>query len=116
MPDEPNKAAVNRGSDGKFLPGNNANPKGRPRKEVSLTSLLKKYLEEVPDVKIKGGGSNKKTWAELIVQAWLFGAYKGNARLLTELLDRVEGKAPQPIIGGDGGPVELKVIYGDISP
>ena len=84
--------------------GVSGNPNGRPCKDVSLTSLIKKYLEEVPDVKV-GSGPNTRTWRELIAQAWLVGAYKGNSVLFKELLDRLEGKVALPITGGEGQPL-----------
>ena len=80
-----------------FKPGQSGHP-GRTPKDVSLTSLVKKYMEEVPE--LVGGKKNDKTWRELLVHAWLVGAYKGNSVLFKELLDRLEGKVMQPI-GGD---------------
>ena len=80
------------------------NPMGRPKKDICLTSLIKEYLEEVPDIKI-GGKPNTKTWRELIAQAWLVGAYKGNATLFKELLERIEGKVALPITGDQGEPL-----------
>ncbi len=82
-----------------FKPGQSGNPKGRPKKDVSFTSLLKKYLDEIPAVKIGGEVNKELTWRQLIVQAWLIGSYKGNATLFKELLERVEGKVAQPIVG-----------------
>lgn len=103
------KQVKNTGKAHRWKKGESGNPKGRPRKEVSLTSLLKKYLDDVPDIQV-GGKTNTKSWMELIVQAWLVGAYKGNAQLMRELLDRVEGKVPQPIAGAEGG-VPIKITY-----
>lgn len=86
------------------------NPNGRPPKDVSLTSLLKKYLEEVPAIKV-GDQVNTKTWRELIVQAWLVGAYKGNSTLFIELINRLEGKVLQPIGGEGGGAIPVSITY-----
>lgn len=72
--------------------GQSGNPKGRPPKDVSLTSLIKEYLETVPDIVRKDGTRNTKTWRELIALAWLTGAADGNQALLKELLDRLDGK------------------------
>ena len=105
MSNQPNKTAVNRGSDGKFLPGNNANPKGRPIKDCSLTSLLKVEIDKIPP-----GEKHGRTWRELLVLAWLTGAMK-NPVLLKELLDRVEGKITQPIGGEAGQAIDIRVIY-----
>lgn len=93
-----------------FAKGLSGNPNGRPPKDVSLTSLLKKYLEEVPAIKV-GDQANTKTWRELIVQAWLVGAYKGNSTLFIELINRLEGKIVQPFGGEGGGAIPVRVIY-----
>ena len=90
--------------------GQSGNPKGRPKKDVSLTSLLKKYLDSIPDVKIDNKTNTDKTWRELIVQAWLVGSYKGNATLFKELLERVDGKVVQPITGGEGEPLMAPIV------
>lgn len=86
-----------------FKPGQSGNPKGRPKKDVSMTSLLKKYLDEIPAVKIGNNINTTKTWRELIVEAWLVGSYKGNATLFKELLERTDGKVAQPLTGAGGG-------------
>ena len=79
--------------------GHSGNPNGQ-----SLTSLVKKLLNEIPNVAIDKK-VNTKSWRELIVQAWLVGSYKGNATLFKELLERVEGKVAQPLTGADGAPL-----------
>lgn len=58
------KAAKGKGKPrGKPFPkGKSGNPKGRPRKEVCITSLLKERLGEPAPVKNNDGTS--KTWAE----------------------------------------------------
>ena len=95
------KLANIRGKGNPWKPGQSGNPKGRPKKEASLTSLLKKYLDDVPDVLVDKK-KNTKTWRELIVQAWLVGAYKGNSTLFVQLLERLEGKVALPITGAEG--------------
>mgnify|MGYP001571892995 CR=1 FL=1 len=90
--------------------GQSGNPVGRPRKDLTLTSLIKKYLEEVPQIEI-GGKVNTRTWRELVAQAWLVGAYKGNSLLFKELLERLDGKTPQPLTGVGGGPLTIRVEY-----
>jgi len=82
---EPNKTAVNRGPDGRFLPGNNANPAGRPKKELSLTSLAKAMLEQKPER------------AQEIVERWLAQAIEGKTEARRDLQDRLEGRMPLPV-------------------
>lgn len=77
--------------------GQSGNPKGRPRKPVSITSGLKEQLSKVPDFPDRRGDPNTKTWRDLIVDAILRGCLKGNHPLTKELLDRLEGKVTQPI-------------------
>lgn len=83
----PNISAANpiRGPDGRFLPGNVANPLGRPKKEVSLTSLAKAMLEARPDL------------AAEITETWLRQARKGQTEARRDLQDRIEGRVPLPI-------------------
>ena len=101
MENQPNKHEVKRDSDGRFLPGGTANPNGRPRKDCSITSLLKGEIDKVPLGEKKG-----RTWRQLLVLAWLTGAMK-SAVLFKELLDRLEGKVSQPIEGvADGEPIK----------
>jgi len=87
-----------------WKPGQSGNPKGRPKKDVCLTSMVKQLMDDVPELMI-GNKKNKKTWRELIVQAWLVGSYKGNATMFTQLLERIEGKVALPITGGQGEPL-----------
>jgi len=89
-----------------FAKGNNANPNGRPRKEACITTVLQSRMGEVPLVEINGK-VNTKTWAELIADSLLMNAYKGNAAAMHELMDRIEGKVAQPVIGADGGPMSF---------
>jgi hypothetical protein len=92
----------------KIKPGEVRNPNGRPRKDVSLTSLLKAEMEKIPEVYDKNGKKNTRTWRELLVEAWLRGALK-NPVLLKELLDRLEGKVAQPVTGEGGGPIKSEI-------
>jgi len=93
---------------GRIRRGEVRNPNGRPRKDVSLTSLLKIEIEKIPEVIDKNGKQNTRSWRELLVEAWLRGALK-NPILLRELLDRLEGKVSQPVTGEGGGPIKSEV-------
>ena len=91
--------------------GVSGNPRGRPKKEDSLTSLLK---EEI--AKICPADREKRTWKKLIVRATLQLAMKGNATALKEVWERLDGKILQTeklqLGGTEGKPVQIRVMYG----
>ena len=70
---------------GRFLPGNNANPEGRPRKELSLTSIAKAMLEAHPEM------------AQEIAKKWLEQSKSGVTEARRDLQDRIEGRVALPI-------------------
>ncbi len=67
-----------------WKPGQSGNPKGRPRKDACITSLVKELLEQ--------DAGKGKTHAQLIAMAILKESAKGNISAIRELLDRIEGK------------------------
>jgi len=80
--------------DTQFKPGNNANPKGRPKKEVCLTDILREQAE-LEDVKTEDGilisrkqGIGQKLWAM---------AMGGDTVIMKYLYDRIDGKPRQSI-------------------
>lgn len=83
------------------------NPNGRPKKDISLTSLLKEEIEKIPQ-----GEKQGRTWRQLLVLAWLTGAMK-NPVLFKELLDRLEGKVTQPIGGDETNPVYIINVHSE---
>jgi hypothetical protein len=74
----------------RWKPGQSGNPKGRPKKEDSLTSLLKEEIE-----KLCPADRENRTWKELVVRATLQLAMKGNGTALKEVWGRHDGKIPQ---------------------
>jgi Family of unknown function (DUF5681) len=92
-----------------FLRGRSGNPGGRP-KGRSLRSLLREYLDrtEINGVPNEGGKSN----ADLVVEALIRGASKGDAKCQAILWDRLEGKVPNKHqISGDGGtPLVISLV------
>ena len=90
--------------------GVSGNPRGRPRKQDSLTSLLKDEI-----AKICPADREKRTWKELVVRATLQLAMKGNATALKEIWERLDGKVLQPekvqLAGPEGREVKISVVY-----
>ncbi len=94
---------------GQWKKGESGNPNGRPRKELTLTSMLRAEMGKVPE-----GEKSGKTHMELIALSWLTGARHIPA-LLFELLNRLEGKSVTPLehTGKDGGPISLvEILHG----
>ena len=84
--------ALQRDAKGRFLPGNgpwqkgqSGNPKGHPRKELSITSLLKQLLQDNPDE------------ALAVAQAWLKGAKAGQIEHLKITLRQLKELEPEGV-------------------
>src|ERR1700685_4156371 len=82
--------------------GVSGNLSGRP-KSKRLSDAYRHQLEQLVP-----GDPEGRTWAELIAQAQIRTAARGNVPAARELADRTEGKAAQhlEVTGNDGGPVE----------
>jgi len=87
-----------------FKPGQSGNPKGRPPNIRYLSEALRELLATG---KVKDQAVIDALAANLVKRA-LRHSYD-----LSLLWDRAEGKVTQPIVGADGGPVIIKVIYDD---
>jgi hypothetical protein len=77
-----------------FKPGQHANPRGRPPGR-SITARLRELLESrtIDGQKIQGG----KQVADLVAEAIVTKAQKGDYRFCALLLERTEGRAPEQI-------------------
>lgn len=67
MTDKLEKTSENkpeRNEKGQLLPGNTANPNGRPKGSLSITALVKEELEKVPD-------GQKVSYAEALIKKML---------------------------------------------
>lgn len=91
---------------GKFAPGNCANPRGRPVKADCLISCIKAELEKLSE-------NNKSTNEQLIAAALVSKAKMGDIKAIELLLEYTAMKPAQAInLGGsDTGPVKLVVEY-----
>jgi hypothetical protein len=89
-----------------FVKGQVANPRGRPRKEYCLTTLLQAELKKKARVK----GYHDKTWAQILAEALPREAHKalvkrGDIRPYALLIERADGKVTQPLSGEGGQPL-----------
>lgn len=69
-----------------WKPGQSGNPKGKPPGTLSLVSLLKRKLAEVPE-------GQKLNFAELFIQKYVKEALGGKGEMLKDAFDRIDGKA-----------------------
>jgi len=94
---------------GRLLPGNTANPEGRPKGSFSLVSILKRKLQECPE------GVDEKTYAEQLIQTMLDEAIENkNDAQIKNILNYVEGLPKQSVsLGADDTIDSIKIeIYG----
>lgn len=73
-----------------WKPGQSGNLKGRPPKDICITSLVKEFLVK----EAQGGKTHAQLVAEAIVKLAEDYHFKGNVAAIRELLDRIEGKVP----------------------
>lgn len=93
-----------------FKPGQSGNPNGAP-KGKRISTIMKELLEkelEGPDP--SSGQYRKMTMAEIIALAMVKEASTGNVKAAKEVMDRTEGKVPQPLTGEGGAPLLPPVI------
>ena len=114
MPDEPSSKNRRRlpPVETRWKKGESGNPKGRPKKQDSLTSLLKEEIK-----KICPADPEKRTWEELFVRLTLQLAMKGNPTAFKEVWDRIGGKilptGKLRMGDADGKQININVVYAD---
>jgi len=87
----------------KWKKGQSGNPNGRPKGSVSIVTALKQKLEEVPE------GKEKTYLHYFIEQIMKKTVIEGDVNMMKDVIDRVDGKAPQPMGGTDELP-PIKLI------
>lgn len=75
---------------------NRINKEGRPKGAKNLSTILKAMLEEDVEVVIDGK-KERRQFQEVIIRKLLKKANDGEIRAITEIFDRVEGKAKQEV-------------------
>jgi hypothetical protein len=97
------------GAAAKWKPGQSGNPRGRPKKAICLTSMLKAEVERICPQDAEG-----RTWMELIVIATMRLAMAGNPTALKEVWERIDGKTTTPLAleGLEGAEVTFRINPG----
>lgn len=93
------------------------NKEGRPKGSRNLSTILREMLEEEVEV-VVDGKKQKKQFQEVIIRKLIKKANDGEIRAITEIFDRVEGKAKQSIeVGEMKGSIPLEAwIKDNIKP
>jgi len=93
-----------RGNDGKFKKGFSGNPDGRPIGAISIVSIIKEKLADIPD-------GQKHSFAEIIVKKILHMCLNGDTSMIKDLINRVDGMPVQrnEDTGKDGEPIQHEV-------
>ena len=89
-PDDTGKKQEKRGDiETRFKKGQSGNPKGRPPGSVSITTEIKKRLQEMPN-------GQKKTYLELLISRILkLGVVDGNEQMIKIIWNYVDGMPNQ---------------------
>jgi len=83
-----------------FKKGQSGNPKGRPRGSLSLSAILKKYLDQELDITDPITKQQvKKRIGDIINLKLLAKAMQGDTKAIDMIYDRIEGK---PIFKHEG--------------
>jgi len=92
--------------------GSKAAAKAQKVKDYSITRMIKEMLDDpVPERWLEVEDKEKGfTFRQAIAKRILIESARGNAKVTSELLDRLEGKVIQPIGGDKENPVFLSVL------
>jgi hypothetical protein len=80
---------------------------GRPPKEKSFANMLNIAIKEAVEGK-------ETTKLRAVADALVDKAMNGDVQAIKEIADRLDGKVPQGVIGGDedDNPLSIKVVIG----
>jgi hypothetical protein len=93
-----------------FLPGNQANPGGRPKDKRFTEALRLALMREVDETDDDGKPTGAKTTKlRQIADKLVAQALDGESWAIQQVADRIDGKPPQAIVGEEDGPLTVIV-------
>jgi hypothetical protein len=106
MQDKTSEIKPERDENGRLLPGNTANPNGRPKGSFSLVEMIKHKLQEIPEGK-------DKTYAEYFIEQMMKKTVvEGDVSMMRDMINRVDGMPKQAIEqSGEVGLIIKQVKY-----
>ena len=85
-----------------FKPGQSGNPKGKAKGTVSITTVLRNIIEKRMKVTDPITSREKKLKIkEILALSLVKKAMLGDVRAMEAVLERLEGKAVQPVLNAD---------------
>ena len=109
MDNNPDKTGeTGRDEQGRFIEGHEGMG-GRPKGAFSLVEILKEELQKMPE------GEDKETFARLLIKRYLKKAISdGDARLIIDAIDRIDGKSKESVELSGGLAVDLIKRLSDV--
>jgi hypothetical protein len=99
-----------------FKPGTSGNPKGRPKGAVGLKTLVREMMTEKVPVRTTTGAS-KMTRVDVLLQRLFELALRGDARVISQILDLYAAAVPEAPLDAsgaeeetDGGVLEIQKL------
>jgi len=90
--------------------GQSGNPNGRPEGSVSIVAEIKNKLKEIPD-------GSKKTYLQQLVETIFKKSIKDkDVKMITDIINRVDGKAKESVDVTTGGDKILQIYAGKSIP
>lgn len=103
-----------------WQPGQSGNPGGRPKFKPFTDAMLAVIDETIPEtwapmlsiLGVKPNRAKDVKVAEVLVRGLIRESFMGKQRVraIREVMDRIEGRVPLPLIGANDGPIDIQIV------